>query len=60
MSPVFALYRDQKGAAAIHYAAVVSVIGLAVLIATIGLGLSLDGLYQSIGDRTDGALLHGG
>lgn len=50
-------YRNQDGAAAIQYAFVAAILGLAVLAGSLVLGGSLGGLYQYVGDQANPALV---
>ena len=48
---------NEQGVAAIHYAIIASMIGLAVLIGGLGLGGSLGELYESFGSDANSALV---
>lgn len=49
--------RSQDGAAAIQYAFVAAILGLAVLAGSLVLGGSLGDLYQYVGDRANAVLV---
>ncbi len=48
---------NEQGVAAIHYAIIASMIGLAVLIGGLGLGGSLGELYERFGTDANSALV---